>query len=100
MAAQGIPVMKRNAMADRDLRDLENDDRGRDHALLKREADSRESRIKIRREQQAKKEAARRLAKRKRMFKVAGAWLGMIFVGFLAIAWFSPAFINWLHTLK
>jgi hypothetical protein len=92
--------MKQTAMADRDVRGQENDDRGRDPALLKREADSREGRIKMRREQQAKKDAARRLAKRKRMFKVAGAWLGVIFVGFLAAAWFSPAFINWLHSIN
>lgn len=52
----------------------------------------------ISREQQRKKELARKVAKRKRMFKVAGAWLGVIFIGFLAAAWFSPALINWLHT--
>jgi hypothetical protein len=28
------------------------------------------------------------------MFKVAGVWLGVIFIGFLAAAWFSPALIN------
>lgn len=68
--------MKQTAMADRgDARDTDGDDRGRDPALLKREAESRDSRIKIRREQQRKKELARKLAKRKRMFKVAGAWL-------------------------
>ncbi len=91
--------MKQTAMADRgDARDTDGDDRGRDPALLKREAESRDSRIKIRREQQRKKELARKLAKRKRMFNVAGAWLGVIFIGFLAAAWFSPALINWLHT--
>lgn len=93
--------MKRNAMADRDdARDLDGDDRGRDRDLLKREAESRESRIKLRREQQQRKELARKLAKRKRMFKVAGAWLGVIIAGFLVVAWFSPALINWLHTLS
>jgi hypothetical protein len=91
--------MKQTAMADRgDARDTDGDDRGRDPALLKREADSRDGRIKMRREQQRKKELARKAAKRKRMFKVAGVWLGIIFLGFLAAAWFSPDLIKWLHT--
>ena len=90
--------MKRNAMADRDdARASSGDDRGRDQDLLKREAESRDGRIKIRREQQQRKELARKLAKRKRMFKVAGAWLGVIIAGFLVVAWFSPALVTWLH---
>lgn len=90
--------MKQSAMADRgDARDRDDGDRGRDPALLKREADSRDGRIKMRREQQQRKEAARRLAKRKRMFKVAGIWLGMIFLGFLVAAWFAPALISGLN---
>jgi hypothetical protein len=90
--------MKRSAMADRDdARDLAGDDRGRDPDLLKREAESREGRIKIRRDQQRRKELARRLAKRNRMFKVAGAWVGVLITGFLVVAWFSPAVVTWLH---
>jgi hypothetical protein len=90
--------MKRSAMADRDdARDTESDGRGRDPALLKREADSRDSRIKLRREQQQRKELKRRIAKRKRAFKLAGIWLGVIIAGFLVVAWFSPALINWVH---
>ena len=96
--------MKRTAMADRmaerdDARNLDDDDRGRDSELLKREAESRENRIKIRREQQRKKELARKLAKRKRMFKVAGLWLGIIFIGFFVAAWFSQSLVTWIHGL-
>lgn len=87
-------------MADRDdLRDLDGDDRGRDPGLLKREAESRDNRIKMRRDQQRKKELARKLAKRKRMFKVAGIWIGVLIVGFLVVAWFSPALVTWIHGL-
>ena len=93
--------MKRSAMADRDdARDLDGGDRGRDPGLLKREAESRDGRIKIRREQQRKKELARKLAKRNRMFKVAGAWIGVLIVGFLVVAWFSPALVTWIHSLS
>ena len=89
--------MKQTAMADRSgARDADGDDRGRDPALLRREAESRDGRIKMRREQQRKKELARKIAKRKRMFKVAGAWLGVIFLGFLVAAWFGPVIINTL----
>jgi hypothetical protein len=92
--------MKQSAMADRDdARDMADGDRGRDRELLRREAESRESRIKLRREQQRKKELARKLAKRKRMFKVAGVWLGVIIAGFLVVAWFTPSVVTWLHTL-
>lgn len=99
--AAGGQVMKQTAMADRGgARETDDEDRGRDPDLLKREADSRDGRIKMRREQQRKKELARKLAKRKRMFKVAGAWLGVIFIGFLAAAWFSPEVIKWLGTVK
>ncbi len=92
--------MKQSAMADRDdARDLAGDDRGRDTGLLKREAESRDNRIKMRREQQQKKELARKLAKRKRMFKVAGAWVGVLIAGFLVVAWFSPALVTWIHGL-
>jgi hypothetical protein len=88
-------------MADRDnARDSETGDRGRDPELLKREADSRDSRIKVRREQQRKKELARKLAKRKRMFKVMGIWLGVLIAGFLLVAWFSPNLVNWVHGLS
>lgn len=81
------------------MRDLDGDDRGRDPGLLKREAESRDNRIKMRRDQQRKKELARKLAKRKRMFKVAGIWIGVLIVGFLVVAWFSPALVTWIHGL-
>ena len=69
----------------------------RDRELLRREAASRNKRIKTRREQQLKKDAARRLAKRKRMFKVMGIWIAILVIGFLVVAWFSPKLINWMH---
>ena len=93
--------MKRSAMADRDdTRDVDGENRGRDPDLLKREAEGRDGRIKIRREQQVKKELARKIAKHNRMFKVAGAWVGVLIVGFLVVAWFSPALVTWMHGLS
>ena len=87
------------------LRAVPSDDQGRDgdselerdRELLRHEAAGRNKRIKTRREQQLKKDAARRLAKRKQMFKVMGIWIAILVVGFLAVAWFSPKLINWMH---
>jgi len=78
--AAGGQVMKQTAMADRGgARETDDEDRGRDPDLLRREADSRDGRIKMRREQQRKKELARKLAKRKRMFKVGSASFSLDF---------------------
>jgi len=67
-----------------------------DRAQLANEETLRNRRITTRRGQQAKKELARRAAKRKRLFKVVAIWVGIIFVGFIAAAWFLPGVITWL----
>lgn len=67
--------------------------------LLGDEAESREKRIKMRKQQREKADAKRRIAKRKRMFKVAGVWIGIIFVGFFITAWFSKDFVHWFHEI-
>ncbi|MAF47036.1 MAG: hypothetical protein QGH73_03405 [Rhodospirillales bacterium] len=66
--------------------------------LLDHEAEDRSRRIKIRRQQRLKKEAAARIQKRKRMFKVAIVWVGLIFLGFLAATWFSADFVHWMDS--
>lgn len=67
--------------------------------VLEDEAESREKRIKMRQEHRLRAEAIARLRRRKRMFKVAGAWIGAIFIAFFAATWFSADFANWLHEL-
>ena len=67
------------------------DDEAPDGAqVLAREAAQRNKRIKVRREQQLKKDAAKRIAKRKRMFKVAGVWVAVLIAAFLVVVWFTP----------
>ena len=58
--------------------------------VLAREAAQRNKRIKVRREQQLKKDAAKRIAKRNRMFKVAGIWVAVLIAAFLVVVWFTP----------
>jgi hypothetical protein len=70
--------------------------RARGQEQLANEAESRNKRVTTRRGVQAKKELARRAAKRKRMFKVIGIWVGVIFVGFLGTAWFMPSMVAWV----
>lgn len=65
---------------------------------LDHEAEDRTRRIKIRRQQRLKKEAAARIQKRKRMLKVATVWVGLIFLGFLAATWFSADFVHWMDS--
>jgi hypothetical protein len=71
-----------------------------DHDVLRREEAQRNKRIKIRREQQLKKEAAKRIAKRKRMFKVAGIWVAVLIAAFLAIVWFSPDIMKFVRSMS
>jgi hypothetical protein len=82
-------------MADHDKLDAEIA-RLRGQEQLASEAEARNKRVTTRRGVQAKKELARRAAKRKRMFKVVGIWVGVIFVGFLAAAWFMPNAVIWV----
>ncbi len=70
--------------------------RQRGQEQLATEAESRNKRVTTRRGLQAKKELARRAAKRARMFKVIGIWVGIIFVGFLGSAWFMPGVVAWM----
>lgn len=70
--------------------------RQRGQEQLANEAHARNKRVTTRRGAQAKKELARRAAKRRRMFKVVGIWVGVIFVGFLAAAWFMPGAVAWM----
>jgi hypothetical protein len=71
-----------------------------DTDVLRREEAQRNKRIKIRREQQLKKEAAKRIAKRKRMFKVAGIWVAVLIAAFLAIVWFSPDIMKFVRSMS
>jgi hypothetical protein len=68
-----------------------------DQAQLANEEALRKRRIVTRRAQRAKKELAKRAAKRRRMFKVVAAWISAIFVIFLAAAWFLPGVVAWLR---
>lgn len=67
--------------------------------VLDTESKDRTRRIKIRREQRLKKEAMQRIKRRKRIFKLAGVWIVLIFLGFFAATWFSADFVNWLESL-
>ena len=71
-----------------------------DREVLRREEAQRTKRIKIRREQQLKKEAAKRIAKRKRMFKVAGIWVAVLIAAFLVVVWFSPDIMKFVRNLS
>lgn len=66
--------------------------------VLDAEAKDRSRRIKVRRDQRLKKEAIRRAQRRKRIFKLAGVWIGLIFIGFFAATWFSADFVSWLES--
>jgi len=86
-------------MSEAQKRKLEEQKRRENLKVLENEAESREKRIKMRQEQRLKTEAALRIKRRRRMFKVAGAWIGAIFVVFFLATWFSTDFVNWLHDL-
>lgn len=86
-------------MSDAEKRKLEEQKLKENLKVLEDEAEARENRIKMRREHRLKTEAATRIKRRKRMFKVAGAWIAAIFVVFFAATWFSADFANWLHDL-
>jgi hypothetical protein len=77
--------------------DSENRDSGRE--VLRQEAVQRDKRVRIRKEQQLKKDAVKRLAKRRRMFKVAGVWVVLIVALFLVTAWFAPDLMKMLRNL-
>ena len=80
-----------------DAGDQEPGERGREQ--LRVEAAQRSKRIQGRRDQQLKKEAAKRMAKRNRMFKVMGIWLAVLIAGFLIIVWFSPDLMKMLRDM-
>lgn len=58
-------------------RQLDDEDEGREH------------RIEERRKQRIKQDALKRAKRRRRMVKMSAAWVGVIFVAFLAVTWFS-----------
>ncbi|MAF48584.1 MAG: hypothetical protein QGH73_00390 [Rhodospirillales bacterium] len=64
---------------------------------LDQEDEGREQRIEVRRQQRLKQEALKRAKRRKRMVKMAAAWVGVIFVLFLVATWFSGDLVAWLH---
>jgi hypothetical protein len=67
---------------------------------LRVEEAQRNKRIKIRRDQQLKKEAVKRLAKRKRMFKVAGIWVAVLIAAFFVVVWFSPDIMKFVRGMS
>ena len=67
--------------------------------LLDDEEEGREKRIQLRKQQRLKAEVEKKARKRKRMFKVAGAWIGVIIVGFLVVTWFSKDVVSWFHDI-
>lgn len=71
-----------------------------DREVLRREDAQRNKRIKIRREQRLKKEAAKRIAKRKRMFKVAGVWVAVLIAAFLVVVWFSADIMKFIRSMS
>lgn len=73
--------------------------RQQEKMLLDDEEEGREKRIQLRKRQRLKADAEKKVRKRKRMFKVAGAWIGVIFVGFMVVTWFSKEFVSWFHDL-
>jgi hypothetical protein len=76
------------------------DDRESGRETLRAEEAQRNKRIKIRREQQLKKEAVKRIAKRKRMFKMAGIWVTVLIAAFLVTVWFSPDIMKYVRSLS
>lgn len=79
--------------------DDEPDDREGGREMLRQEAAQRDKRMRIRKEQQLKKEAAKRIARRNRMFKVAGIWVVVLIAVFLVTVWFSPDLMKMLRSL-
>ena len=79
--------------------DGEPDDRDSGREVLRQEAASRDKRMRLRKEQQLKKDAVKRMAKRRRMFKVAGIWVTVIAIGFFVVVWFSPDLMKMLRSL-
>ncbi|MBT3550342.1 MAG: hypothetical protein HOO19_13285 [Rhodospirillaceae bacterium] len=69
-------------------RQLDNEDEGREH------------RIEGRRKQRMKQDAIKRAKRRKRIMKMSAAWVGVIFVIFLAVTWFSGDLIAWMDDLS
>jgi len=47
-----------------------------------------------------KKDAIKRAKRRKRIMKMSAAWVGVIFVIFLAVTWFSGDLIAWMDDLS
>lgn len=70
-----------------------------DREVLRREEAQRTKRIQVRRDQQLKKEAAKRIAKRKRMFKVAGIWVAVLIAAFLVVVWFTPEIMKFVRSM-
>ena len=79
--------------------DEEPDDRDSGREVLRQEAASRDKRMRLRKEQQLKKEAVKRMAKRRRMFKVAGVWIALLAIAFFVTVWFSPDLMKMLRNL-
>ena len=65
-------------------RQLDDEDEGREH------------RIEERRKQRIKQDAIKRAKRRRRMVKLSLAWVGVIFVIFFGVTWFSGDLVAWL----
>ena len=68
-----------------------------DKRQLNDEDEGREHRVEERRKQRIKQDAIKRAKRRRRMVKMSLAWVGVIFVTFLGVTWFSGNLVSWME---
>ena len=68
-----------------------------DKRQLNDEDEGREHRVEERRRQRIKQDAIKRAKRRRRMVKMSLAWVGVIFVTFLGVTWFSGNLVSWME---
>ncbi|NQV56161.1 MAG: hypothetical protein HQ503_09915 [Rhodospirillales bacterium] len=70
-----------------------------DQILLEAEAEARAQRVNARSQDRAVLAAKKKLERRNRVYKLTGLWGAIIFIGFIAVTWFSGDLIKIIHDL-